>query len=133
MSSKALCIFLNPDKLFTKQKTELGDFLFVIKYVENKEVIDNRALFFQAKYNPIDNSKYQIELHQFHFYRQINNIEFKFGNSLYKKLGIIPIKWKNISSFNSFGDYFLISKGFVIDESTEDISKQYEHKKKRTF
>ncbi len=33
---KPYAFFINPNELYSKQKTELGDFLFVIKYIDNK-------------------------------------------------------------------------------------------------
>lgn len=125
---KPYAFFINPDNLFTKQKTELGDFLFVIKYIDGGRIIDKRALFFQAKYNN-SGKQFSIELHQFHFYKQIDNIEFKFGNSVYRNLGLTPIIWKNISVANEFGDYILLGNTFVVDLSTNEIASQYEHKK----
>ena len=129
---KPYAFFINPNSLFTKQKTELGDLLFVVKYTNNNRIIDKRALFFQAKYNNSSN-QFQIELHQFHFYKQINNIEFKFGNSVYKNLGVIPIHWNNISTTNEFGDYILLGKNYAADLSTNEIASQYEHKKNGHF
>jgi hypothetical protein len=129
---KPYAFFINPNKLYTKHKTELGDFLFVIKYVDNNIIIDKRALFFQAKYNK-NRNPFSIEMHQFHFYQQIDKIEFKFGNSIYRSLGYKPIVWKNISAKNEFGDYFLIGDNFVIDCSTDTIASQYEHKKQGHF
>jgi hypothetical protein len=132
---KPYAFLISPDNLFTKQKTELGDFLFVIKYIDNNRIIDKRAMFFQAKYNNKEN-RFSIELHQFHFYRQIHNIEFRFGNSVYKvneNINLIPIIWKNISESNQFGDYILLGKDFVIDISINEIATQYEHKKGGSF
>lgn len=129
---KPYAFFIEPSKLFTKTKTELGDFLFVIKYIDNNEIIDNRALFFQAKYNKL-RKPFSIELHQFHFYKQIHNIIFKFGKSVYKNLNYEPIEWKNISSNNDFGDYILLSENFALDLYTNEIALQYEHKKQGHF
>lgn len=129
---KPYAFFINPNELYTKQKTELGDFLFVIKYVDDGIIFDKRALFFQAKYNKKGNP-FAIEMHQFHFYKQINKIEFRFGNSIYKNLGYKPIKWKNLSSKDEFGDYILINDKFAIDLYTNEIGLQYEHKKHGHF
>lgn len=129
---KPYALFVNPLELFTKKRTELGDYLFVIKYLDNNKIIDKRALFFQAKYSP-KNDPYHVELHQFHFYRQIENLEFKFGNSVYKKLKSVPITWKNISKPNEFGDYMMISAFEVTDLYTNEIASQYSHKKSGYF
>jgi hypothetical protein len=132
LHQKPYAFFINPDNLFTKQKTELGDLLFVVKYINNNKIIDKRALFFQAKYNN-SSSQFPIELHQFHFYKQIDNIEFKFGNSVYKNLGVTPIHWKNISATNEFGDYILLGNNYAVDVSINEIASQYEHKKTGHF
>lgn len=124
---KPYAFFITPERLFTKKKTELGDLLFVIKYLDNNTIIDKRALFFQAKYNQ-NGKPFLIELHQFHFYKQIERIEFKFGNRVYRDLSMEPIIWKTISQKNQFGDYLLISNRFAIDLFTNDIANQYEHK-----
>lgn len=123
---KPYAFFIDPETLFTKKKTELGDFLFVVKYFDNNEIIDNRALFFQAKYSK-NSSLFDIELHQFHFYKQIENIKFKFGNTVYNDLNINPIIWQNISKPNEFGDYILLCKDYALDMYTSEIAKQYKH------
>ena len=130
---KPYAFFVNPNILFTKSKTELGDFLFVIKYIDNKVIIDNRALFLQAKYNSTKKSdSFKIDLHQFHFYKQINNIVFKFGKTVDKSL-TKPKIWKNISKPYDFGDYLLLGCKYVYDLYTSEIAGQYEHKKKGYF
>jgi hypothetical protein len=129
---KPYALFVNPQKLFTKTRTELGDYLFVIKYLDDGKIIDKRALFFQAKYS-LNNNPFHIELHQFHFYSQIANLEFKFGNTVYKDLKTTPIIWKSISKPNEFGDYMMISPSEVTDLNTNEIASQYIHKKSGYF
>ncbi|MFW5879184.1 MAG: hypothetical protein ACOCUV_00005 [bacterium] len=129
---KPYAFFVTPDRVFDKVKTELGDYLFVIKYKDNDSIIDRRALFFQAKYNKTGNP-FSIELHQFHFYRQIDKIDFRFGNSVYKSGGYNPILWLNISYPSNFGDYILLGDNFAIDILTKEIANQYEHKKNGHF
>lgn len=129
---KPVAFFVTPDRVFNKEKTELGDFLFVIKYKDNSKVIDRRALFFQAKYNNTGNP-FSIELHQFHFYKQIDKIVFQFGKSVYKSGGYKPIVWANISHPNNFGDYILLGDNFAMDMLTDEIASQYEHKKQGHF
>lgn len=124
--------FKKPHKLFNKEKTELGDFLFVIKYLDNGDIIDNRALFFQAKYSN-DSNDFKIELHQFHFYIQIENIKFNFGKTTYKKSAMKPIIWEKISKPKEFGDYILLGPRNVLDLYTSEIAFQYNHFKEGHF
>jgi hypothetical protein len=120
---KPYAYFIDPSKMFGKTKTELGDYLLVCKYKSPEGIIDQRALFLQAKKAA---SNFHIEKHQLQFYLSIDNILFKFGNRLYKNEKNKPIVWRNISTKNDFGDYMLMSDApgnvDALDVSTHNIS-----------
>lgn len=124
---KPYAYFLIPNQLFRKQRTELGDILFVVKYKEGEKIIDQRALFFQVKYSK-DSMKFDFEAHQLWFYLKIHEISFTFGNRVFKNLKTEKIAWSKLSNRENFGDYFLLGSKDVVDISTKTISKHYTHR-----
>lgn len=111
---KPYAMLIVPEKMFSKKRIELGDIMFVIKIFSNSLIIDQRALFFQVKYND-DFDRFRIEKHQLQFYSQIDEVIFKFGNNIYKNRQSPSIIWNKISKPYKFGDYFLIGKGKAYD------------------
>ena len=90
---KPYAILIDPSDLYNKKRTELGDFLFVIKRKQSGVIVENRGLFFQAKLDK-NFKKFKVKKHQFYFYANIEKIIFKFGNNVYKKGNVKPIIWK---------------------------------------
>ncbi len=122
---KPYALFVDPKEINQYKRTELGDLMFVVKFINRGECIDYRTLFFQAKYDK-DFKKFKIEKHQQRFYSEIEKIDFKFGNKVYSDGNIEPIIWKHLTSAENFGDYFLIGSGRALDVGLTCINSQYD-------
>ncbi len=109
---KPYAYFVKPADICGKSRVELGDILFIIKRLQNGKVRDYRFTFAQAK--RLTNGASPIEVHQFRFYRDVADIDFKFGNSVFQLAGISPITWKKLSASSWFGHYLFLNTHWPI-------------------
>ncbi len=121
---KPYAFFVKPDSLYSFKKTELGDLMFVVKFIARNEVFDYRSLFLQVKRDK-ECEKFDIAKHQWCFYSKIDAIDFKFGNKIYEDGNLEPIVWKAIAKPENFGDYLFIGEHFALDVPLKCINRQY--------
>jgi hypothetical protein len=105
---KPYAYFVKPSTLCGKTRVELGDILFIVKRLRSGKVRDHRFSFAQAK--RLTNGAFAIEVHQFLFYRDLADIQFRFGNSVFMGAGATPLIWKNISASGWFGHYLFVDE-----------------------
>jgi hypothetical protein len=87
--------FVEPQKIEGKEKTELGDILFVVKERIQGKLTRRRMVILQVKIAE-SNGRCNIPPHQLAFQRDLYNIAFRFGNRYYAK-DWHPIIWTHLS------------------------------------
>jgi hypothetical protein len=120
---KPYAYFVLPPNICGKIRVELGDILFIVKRLRRGKVYDHRFSFAQAK--QMTNGRSRIEVHQFRFYRDLSRIQFRFGNSVFKKAGSTPLVWRNLSSSLWFGHYLFLRSRFEMVAKISVIETQF--------
>ena len=120
--------FVSPPIICGKQKCEFGDLLYVFKRVDNEmNLIDSRASFLQAKKGI---GSWHIDAHQIEFLSNIKKIQFRFGNSVYKRGGYTPIVFNGLPHSGVLSQYLLLDPSDALCYETyrvKSCQRLYQH------
>ena len=98
--------FVEPSKIVDRVKCELGDLLYVYKHFDRAGSLQNaKACFVQVKQG---REHWLIEPHQLEFLANVKRIQFRFGNSVYRRGGLKPIIYNGLPHSGELAQYLLI-------------------------
>lgn len=117
---KPYALFVDPEKINGKSRTELGDMLFVIKSNQNG-VIQKKATFIQVKWNNDVKPSWKLERHQFNFWKNIKKNTFSFGKKVFKDSGYEDIVYQGISDSDKICNYLFVGKNNPISKSDPEF------------
>lgn len=120
--------FVQPSKIAGRVKCELGDILYVVKDMDPAgNLISARAAFLQAKQGL---SSWFIEPHQLEFLANIKKVQFRFGNSVFKKGGCKPCIYQGLPHSGEMAYYLLLGGQEELCYSVTRVKKRqplYQH------
>lgn len=120
--------FVQPATIAGREKCELGDVLYVYKKLDATGTpILAKATFVQAKKGQ---DYWSIEPHQLEFLSNIKTIQFRFGNSVYKRGGYAPIIYNGLPHSGELAQYLLLGSIDALAYSVKRIKacqRLYQH------
>ena len=120
--------FVQPSKIAGRVKCELGDILYVVKILDPAgNLLSARAAFLQAKKGT---GSWFIEPHQIEFLHNIKKVQFRFGNSVFKKGGCKPCIYQGLPHRGEMAYYLLIGGQDQLCYSASRVKKEqplYQH------
>lgn len=112
--------FVQPSSIAGREKCELGDILYVYKELDRSGTLVNaRVAFVQAK-KGVDH--WAIEPHQLEFLVNIKRIQFRFGNSVYKRGGYTPIIYNGLPHSGELAQYLLMGPSSALSYSVKRVA-----------
>lgn len=120
--------FVQPANIAGRQRCEFGDILYVFKkFDRGGSLVQAKATFVQAKKGL---GYWFIEPHQLEFLANINRIQFRFGNSVYKLGGYSPTIYNGLTLQGDIAQYLLLDDVDALSYSVDRIiahQKLYQH------
>lgn len=111
--------FVQPASIVGREKCEFGDIMYVYKKLDRAgALIEARVAFVQAK-KGIDH--WYIEPHQLEFLANIKRIQFRFGNSVYKRGGYAPVIYNGLSHSGELSQYLLLGKSDALSYAVKRV------------
>jgi hypothetical protein len=111
--------FVKPTAIAGREKCELGDILYVYKKLDSTGgLIQAKASFVQAKKGQ---GHWSIEPHQLEFLANIKKIQFRFGNSVYKRGGVKPIIYNGLPHSGDLAQYLLLDTCKALSYSVKRV------------
>lgn len=111
--------FVNPIEIAGRKKCELGDVLYVYKEFDSAGVlVQAKASFVQAKKG---NGHWSIEPHQLEFLANIKHIQFRFGNSVYKRGGVKRVIYNGLPHTGRVAQYLLLGSSVALSYSVNRV------------
>lgn len=112
--------FVQPSSIAGREKCELGDLLYVFKELDAAgTLVRARASFVQAK-KGVD--QWGIEPHQLEFLLNVKRIQFRFGNSVYRRGGYAPIIYNGLPHSGDLSEYLLLGPSGALSYSTRRVA-----------
>lgn len=111
--------FVNPTAIAGREKCELGDVLYIYKKLDSTgKLVQAKACFVQAKKG---SGYWSIEPHQLEFLANIKTIQFRFGNSVYKRGGVKPIIYSGLPHSGDIAQYLLFDATSALSYSVKRV------------
>lgn len=111
--------FVNPTAIAGREKCEFGDVLYVYKRLDlTGKLVRAKACFVQAKRG---SGYWSIEPHQLEFLANIKKIQFRFGNSVYKRGGVKPVIYNGLPHSGEIAQYLLFDTANALSYSVKRI------------